>query len=129
MRKNIIWGLGFAFLLVFTLASVYSQEDMRVVDNSVFENPQRTPAIFNHDSHNETAGIDACNECHHVYMEGEKVEDESSEDQLCSDCHVLESSGDQPSLMKAFHMNCIDCHRTQKKGPVMCGQCHVKGNE
>jgi hypothetical protein len=28
--------------------------------------------------------------------------------------------------MKAYHLNCKGCHQEQKKGPVMCGECHVK---
>lgn len=108
------------------LVSAYSQEDMTVVDNSVFLHPERTPAIFNHDEHNELAGIDDCSECHHVYEDGVKLEDESSEDMLCSDCHTLDASDEQPALMKAFHLNCKGCHISEDKGPVMCGECHKK---
>ena len=57
----------------------FSQEDMVTVDTNPFERPQRAPALFTHDAHNEKAGIDNCNECHHVYRDGKKVEDESSE--------------------------------------------------
>jgi hypothetical protein len=28
--------------------------------------------------------------------------------------------------MKAFHIHCKSCHREKKKGPLMCGQCHVR---
>jgi len=58
----------------------------------------------------------------------QSAEDESSEDQRCSDCHELARSGNKPALMKAFHANCKGCHKAQKKGPLMCGQCHVKRN-
>ncbi len=114
------------FLLPFMLLSVHSQEDMESVDRSVFDNPQRPAAVFKHEAHNETAGIEECNECHHVYEDGKLVEDESSEDQRCADCHGPEDQGNQPSLVKAFHVNCKGCHKKQKKGPIMCGECHVR---
>jgi hypothetical protein len=117
-----------ATVLVFlsVLVTAYSQEDMTSVDNSDFSNPQRAPAVFRHDPHNEAAGIEQCNECHHVYEDGKKLEDESSEGERCSDCHTIEAQGNQPGLMKAFHMNCKGCHEKENKGPVMCGECHVK---
>lgn len=119
----------FLFVVVAFLffVSAYSQEDMRLVNTDAFENPQRPPAVFKHDEHNQTAQIEECYECHHVYdEEGKRVEDESSEDQSCADCHELEASGRKSVLMKAFHTNCKGCHKKKGKGPVMCGQCHVR---
>lgn len=110
----------------FALTPAWSQDDMTVVDNSDFINPQRPPSIFEHDLHNENAMIDDCAVCHHVYEDGELVEDESSEDQRCSECHDLEASGDQPSLMQAFHANCKGCHEEAESGPILCGECHLK---
>jgi hypothetical protein len=126
--KQIAFSIVLA-VMVSTLIflSAHSQEDMIVVNSDVFENQQRPPAVFHHDEHNEIAEIEECNECHHVYDEdGKRVEDESSEDQRCSDCHELEASGRKPALMKAFHANCKGCHQEKKKGPIMCGQCHVR---
>ena len=109
------------------LGFAHGQEEMVVVNSDGFENPQRPPAVFRHDEHNESAGIEECNECHHVYDDdGQLIEDESSEDQRCSECHETESSGRRPDLMKAFHKNCKGCHLEKKNGPVMCGQCHVR---
>jgi predicted CXXCH cytochrome family protein len=108
------------------LNSAWCQEDMTVVDNSGFDNPQRTPSVFVHDEHNEMAEIDDCATCHHVYEDGELVADESSEDQSCSECHDQEGSDDQPALIKAFHANCKGCHQEQEKGPILCGECHKK---
>ena len=126
MKKDIICILITAMLSIFAFEIVSSQEDMTVVDNSDFSNPQRPPSVFKHDAHNEAAEIEACNVCHHVYEDGKLLEDESSEDQRCSDCHEINPGGGQPSLRKAFHMNCKGCHRDLKQGPVMCGKCHVK---
>ena len=125
MKKGIF--LLIAPLLVgVLLIPAFSQEDMEVVDDEGFSKKQRPPAVFRHDEHNETAEIDDCTECHHVYENGEKLEDESSEDQSCSECHDEEGSGDQLGLRKAFHTNCKGCHLQNKKGPIMCGQCHVR---
>ena len=107
-------------------STAWSQDDMVVVDNAIFGNPQRTASVFVHDDHNDAAEIDDCAECHHVYEDGQRVEDASSEDQSCSECHDLEGSNDQPSLIKAFHLNCKGCHQAQNKGPIMCGECHIK---
>jgi hypothetical protein len=108
------------------LIPAFAQEDMDVVDDSGFVKRQRPPAVFQHDAHNEKAQIDECNECHHVYEDGKKLEDESSEGESCSDCHEESDSGNQPGLRKAFHLNCKGCHLKRKQGPVMCGTCHVR---
>jgi hypothetical protein len=126
MTKRAVIVLGALLLSALLLVAAYSQEDMTAVDNAVFPKPQRSPAIFEHDDHNDAAGIEECQVCHHVYEDGVLLEDESSEDQLCSDCHDLEPSGRMPGLMKAFHLNCKGCHLEKKEGPVMCGECHRK---
>jgi hypothetical protein len=111
---------------VFLILPAISQEDMAVVKDDGFQKRQRPPAVFKHDHHNETAEIEECNECHHLYEDGKKLEDDSSEEQLCSDCHSENSSDNQPGLKKAFHLNCKGCHLEKKKGPIMCGKCHVR---
>ena len=126
MKKAAVFIFTIVVVSAFLFVSAYSQEDMTFVDNSVFTKPERTSSIFRHDEHNEKAGIEECSKCHHVYEDGKLVEDESSEDQRCSDCHELKASGNKPALMKAYHANCKGCHLEQKKGPIMCGECHLK---
>jgi len=126
MKKPLLLILIIPALWVFLVLPVYSQEDMAVIEDDGFQKKQRPPAVFKHDDHNELAEIEACNECHHIYDNGEKLEDESSEDQLCSECHTEKPSDNQPGLKKAFHLNCKGCHQAKKKGPIMCGQCHVR---
>ena len=126
MKKSAVVMLTSVLICAVVLVAAHSQEDMAFVDNSVFPNPERPAAVFRHDEHNEQAAIEECSECHHVYEDGQLLEDESSEDQYCSECHAVEASGDQPALMEAFHLNCKGCHEKQTKGPVMCGECHVK---
>ncbi len=108
------------------LTTAWSQEDMEFIDNSAFDSPRRTPSVFVHDAHNETAELEECSVCHHLYEDGVLLEDESSEDQSCSECHTLDAQGNQPGLLMAFHLNCKNCHEKENKGPVMCGECHVK---
>ncbi len=112
----------------FILPSVYAQEDMILIDNTVFQKSVRPQVEFPHDTHNDKAEIEDCNTCHHVYVQNVLVENESSEDQRCSECHLSEKNGNAPVLMKAFHMNCKKCHLARKAGPIMCGECH-KRNE
>jgi len=126
MKKSAVSILTLISISVFIFVSAYSQDEMEFVDNSVFENPERVPSVFLHDEHNEKAEIEECNECHHIYEDEKLVEDESSEDQRCSECHEMEASGNMPALMKAYHTNCKGCHLEKKKGPIMCGECHIK---
>ncbi len=126
MRTVTLIALPLLIGIILAATPAWSQDEMTVVDNTDFDNPQRTPSVFVHDAHNETAGIDDCATCHHVYEGGRLVEDESSEDRSCSECHDLEGSDSQPPLIKAFHTNCKGCHQEQKQGPIMCGECHIK---
>lgn len=127
MNKTARLILATVTISLLAIVTVYSQEEMTHVDNDVYQSPQRVPAVFNHEQHNEIAGIEECSECHHVYEEGKKLEDESSEDQRCSECHDFKTSDNTPGLTKAYHSNCKGCHQQQNKGPIMCGECHVKG--
>ena len=128
MKKSAFCISASVMISLLILVSAYSQEEMVVISADGFDSSQRPAAVFRHDEHNEAAEIEECNQCHHVYDDaGQLVEDESSEDQRCSDCHELEAAGRQLALMKAFHTNCKGCHQQKKSGPVMCGQCHVRG--
>ncbi len=126
MKKRIAFILIAPVLAGIFILPVFSQEDMEVIDDGGFGVKQRPAVVFRHDEHNELAEIEDCSECHHVYENGEKLEDESSEDLSCSECHDEKSSGRQPGLRRAFHMNCKGCHLENRKGPVMCGQCHAR---
>ncbi len=99
-----------------------------VVDNEdVFHSPQRPPVVFRHDEHNETAEIEECNECHHVYEDGENWwKMNLPRIRVARNVMLRNGSGRKPGLKKAFHRNCKGCHLEQKKGPIMCGQCHVR---
>jgi len=126
MKKSMVFILLASAMVGLLFLPAFSQEDMEVIDSGGFSKQQRPVAVFRHDEHNELAEIEECNECHHVYENGNKLEDESSEDQSCFECHDENGSGKIPGLRKAFHINCKVCHLANKKGPIMCGQCHVR---
>ena len=111
---------------IFVVISGLSQDDVKTVEDSAFEEKMRPPVPFLHDEHNEKAEIEECNVCHHVYEDGEKLEDDSSEEQECSECHTL-NKGDNPlSLVKIYHLQCRGCHQEKKAGPIMCSECHPR---
>ena len=104
----------------------WSQEEIDLLYESGISSSRRPGIVFLHEDHNEAAGIEECNDCHHVYEDGRKLEDESSEDLKCADCHAEDASGGMPGLRRAFHLNCKGCHLQVNRGPVMCGQCHER---
>jgi hypothetical protein len=127
MRKKSAVLLFIVIIPFLLVLPAFAQEDMEVIEGDRFGKQRRPAAVFRHDDHNETAEIEECSECHHVYENGERLADESSEDQRCVDCHAEKTSGNQPGLRKAFHLNCKGCHQSKRQGPVMCGECHVRG--
>lgn len=126
MKKWALVFLSVVLLDTVALAPVWSQDEIDLFDATGLMAAKRGVVIFLHDEHNEAAQIDACNECHHVYEEGVRSEDESSEDQQCAECHGQKADGAMPGLRRAFHLNCRGCHLQKKQGPVLCGQCHGK---
>jgi len=125
-RTIILYMVIALFVCVFVVISGYSQEDVKTVDDSSFVKKARPVVAFLHDEHNETAEIEDCSVCHHLYKDGKIVEDETSEDQECSECHAL-NKGDSPlSLVRIYHLQCKGCHQKKKAGPIMCSECHPK---
>jgi len=115
-------------LAMATSGKGFAQGDQERLDPAAFKMPQRPGAIFSHDDHTQkTQILDDCAICHHVYANKKLVPDQSSEDNACSDCHCLQPSPENGiSLVNAFHKRCRQCHFVSGKGPVLCGQCHIK---
>ena len=106
---------------------------------------QRPAVPFPHSMHMDVA---ECLACHHDYEEpgGENILDEGDlddyEDDMllnsmdnpepgeasCIACHAKGGKAKMGS-MDAYHNQCITCHETEKAGPVLCGECHVKPGE
>jgi hypothetical protein len=80
------------------------------IDNSAYTKPTQSKVNFNHDSHNENAGIDDCNGCHHLYEDGVLIESESSEDMPCAECHSPKMFNKAATLTTAFHKNFKGCN-------------------
>ena len=125
-RALIIYTVIILMGCIFAVMSGYSQEDVTNVEDSAFEKKMRPAVPFLHDKHNETAGIDECNTCHHVYEDGKENEDDSSEDQECSECHTINKGDNSMSLVKIYHLQCKGCHQKKKAGPIMCSECHPR---
>ncbi|MBG0777375.1 MAG: cytochrome c3 family protein [Desulfovibrionaceae bacterium] len=125
MKKTILLTLLAVAASLLYLLPAFCQEDMRVIEPTAFENPQRPAAVFNHDAHNEKAGIEGdCYLCHH--SEGKPDPDNTSEGTPCSDCHAVKAEKGKTGLMQAYHKMCQDCHQAKGKGPIACGECHVR---
>jgi hypothetical protein len=128
MRKQLLW-IQLAVMLavvVFSGVCALSQENVKAVDDSAFAERMRPKAVFFHEDHNQKAGIEECNKCHHVYNGTKLVEDESSEDKECSACHLSRKGESLLNLADLYHRQCKGCHVENKKGPIMCNECHVR---
>ncbi len=87
----------------------------------------RPGAVFDHDAHNEKAGLEEnCILCHHSGEKGKLVPGESSEGTPCADCHSVRAESGQTPLRRAYHRQCITCHKEAGRGPAHCSGCHVK---
>lgn len=115
-----------AMVAVIAVFSAGSQEDVKFVKDSAFTSRMRPPVSFDHDLHNETAQIEDCGTCHHVYQDGKRVDGESSVGAPCSECHALQPGDSPMSLVRVYHLQCKGCHIEKKTGPVLCGECHRK---
>lgn len=128
-RKPIILAVALACLGLLAPGTCPADEaPIRMeVSAQAFDTLRRPAALFDHDTHNDNAGIDDCAVCHHVWEDGKLVADESSEDTPCSDCHSISAGPDNTvSLANAFHTQCRSCHVDKGQGPLLCGQCHKR---
>jgi hypothetical protein len=128
MRNRLFWIQSAVILAVVVFSGIcaLSQENVKFVDDSAFAERMRPRAVFLHEDHNQKAGIEECNKCHHMYNGGKLVEDESSEDKQCSACHLGKKGESLLDLATLYHRQCKGCHVENKKGPIMCNECHVR---
>ncbi|MEG1609569.1 MAG: cytochrome c3 family protein [Bilophila sp.] len=85
----------------------------------------RSKVVFDHDAHNEKAGLaENCVVCHHSGEKGVIDLKTSSEGTPCSECHAVKAKGNLTPLRRAYHQQCIFCHMKTDKGPTACGECH-----
>jgi len=126
MRKKGLYVIVMMALFSWAWVSSYSDEEKTRIDNEEFGNPKRVACVYDHDEHMEASELEECNVCHHLYEDGKKVEDETSEGESCAECHKVNSSEDTLPLRKAYHTRCKGCHMTEKAGPILCGECHLR---
>ncbi len=114
-----------ALVLIFLAPTAFSQDDMVEVPTSAFTVLERPAVKFEHDNHNELAGLDDCVVCHHGQTDAGLMDMEnSSEGESCDSCHPVNPENGKTPLMRAYHRQCITCHTDGLKGPVVCGECH-----
>jgi len=101
-----------------------AQDDITTVEDSAFANRMHPAVPFDHDGHNEKAGIVECNACHHIFENGEKLADTDSVGMECSSCHLEDAGAAEMDLIRVYHLQCRTCHLREKSGPIFCGECH-----
>lgn len=126
-KKTVIRVLAIIAILFLFLGPARSQEEYTVLNLDALGERQRPVSAFDHDAHMEYEVMDGeCYLCHHLYEDGKLVPEESSDGQYCSECHGLQAEGRTPGLVEAYHRKCKSCHEAEKKGPLACGQCHIR---
>lgn len=136
-------AITFIILTIMAGGTTHASDCFNINGESIDANTNTRPFVcFQHDAHNEKAALEKCDRCHHVYDEhGNRIEGESSEDKSCSECHAgnagsTNSDGSSANsngsnklsieLAVKYHKLCRDCHLSEKKGPVVCGECHSR---
>jgi len=111
------------------LFPVQAQTSPQTLSDPGFAEPKAMSVPFKHNEHNAKAKIKNCVTCHHEFTQGKRMmTGMASTERRCSYCHQAQPTpADQaPALMTAYHKLCQDCHRATGKGPLKCGECHVK---
>lgn len=131
-------------LVVFTVVlgswviHVRAQEEVIIINSSLYKKHTMPLVKFNHQAHFDDYGID-CLDCHHIYKNGENVWEDGDETS-CEVCHnepTVKNEKRLPlpqqklNLKLAFHNNCIGCHRkynhenNTQAAPITCQGCHT----
>ncbi len=126
--KAKIIGLAMALLLLAALPAMSQEEAMTIGGEEYgFEQFERAPVKFAHVLHEDLEIVDgACAPCHHDGKDdnGQFVE---ADPMACKDCHDEAGDADDATdLRTAYHKMCITCHEQAEKGPLTCGECHIK---
>jgi hypothetical protein len=109
--------------------------DEILIESDAWPKKKYEPTRLTHQKHATEYKIE-CEDCHHIYRDGQNLWEEGQRVQLCAECHTFVGTGKAlrgaspeektRSLYKAFHKNCMGCHKEQQKGPVKCLECHPK---
>lgn len=127
-------ALGFIWMTAAAISAAEAQEvaDEIYINNTVYKTDRKGPVYFSHTEHAEDY-VDACDECHHDYKDGQNVWHEGQPVQKCSSCHdPLKRDGKIRKLNIAYHLNCKGCHKLlAREGGTQapyrqCTDCHAK---
>lgn len=124
MRKTL--GIAILFVVLAVAAVLAHHGPMKVTIDAAAD--KQPGVVFDHHAHS-TKLVKSCDTCHHT--EKGLTAESDKRAKKCSSCH-LDPKADVPSMRAAsmktnpFHTVCVDCHKEQKKGPVVCKNCHVK---
>lgn len=100
-----------------------------IIENLGYENDKKKPVKLNHKKHSEEYEV-FCDNCHHIYQEGENIWKQGDPVEKCIACHdPVEDQGNVIKLQSAFHKNCRDCHKEMsqegREAPYKkCTDCH-----
>jgi hypothetical protein len=127
-RLRILIVVGALALLA--AGAAWSQDEVMTLDSKALGPHQRPLVTFQHEKHSQNM---ECQTCHHDY---DKYMNNNFEDGApCAKCHQPRATAkNRVPLRLAFHQECKGCHNTLLErgtpaGPVMCGQCHVRGGK
>ena len=124
-RKAAIAVVALLLAAAFVLPAL-GQDDIVTLADPAFGTLRRPAAQFNHMKHTDDYGI-GCEYCHHEGKEnGEFIPSDDPGSAKCADCHEVKPASGGTPLRKAYHELCENCHKLEKKGPVMCGECHKR---
>jgi hypothetical protein len=99
------------------------------IENQGYTSDKKGPVKFNHLKHNKDYKV-SCDQCHHLYKDGENQWKEGDHVDKCIVCHNPTEEKDKViKLQNAFHKNCRDCHsEASKEGKAApstkCSDCH-----
>lgn len=127
-------ALCFAFVPAASLKATETQEapDEILIENKIYRTDRKGSVRFSHLEHAE-GYVEACEDCHHEYQDGQNIWQEGQPVKKCSSCHdPKKRQGNARKLNIAFHKNCKGCHqKLAREGGTdapyrQCTECHAK---
>jgi hypothetical protein len=127
-------ALGLSFVQNASLKAAETQDvpDEILLENKIYRTHRKGPVLFSHLEHAE-GYVEACEDCHHEYKDGQNVWHEGQPVKQCSSCHdPSKRQGKARKLYIAYHKNCKGCHqKLAREGGTnapykQCTDCHAK---
>ena len=125
-RKYVILPIIALTIIAAWLLPAFSADKKPVLQDPTFAPRQRPAPLFDHEKHTNYDQV-KCGVCHHhADKNGKRVDDENQDAVKCAQCHKPAPADKTTRLLRAYHQACKSCHEKVKKGPIACGECHVK---